>query len=125
MSQFIQDHIDAMLRQVPANRRRFLKTLLLAGAGIGAAMMPASEVLAQNAGGGGKGKGGKGKGDGGAGGGKGKGGGAGGGGKGKGGGAGKGKGGGAGKGKGGGGGTAAGAVGKDGTCKGGDPTAAT
>ena len=115
MSQFIQDHIDAMLRQVPAGRRSFLKTLLLAGAGIGAAMLPGSEVLAQNAGGGGKGKGGKGKG--------------GGGGNGNGGGGGKGKGGGgggAGKGKGGGGGgTAAGAAGKNGACKGGDPSAAT
>jgi hypothetical protein len=47
MSQFMQDHIDAMLRQVPAGRRGFLQTLLLAGAGIGAAMLPGSEVLAQ------------------------------------------------------------------------------
>lgn len=100
-----QQAIDAILGNVPAERRDFLRSLLVAACGLGAAAVyPASEVLAQDAGGGGKGKGG---GAGGAGGGKGKGGA--GGGKGKGGG-GKGKGGGAG-----GTGTAAGGAGK---CKG-------
>ncbi len=96
-----RDHVDDLLKHVPADRRDFLRGLLLAGAALGGAMLPASEVVAQNGGGGGKGKG---KGDGGgAGGGKGKG--KGGGGK--------------GKGSGGGGGAtgAAGAAGAEGKCK--------
>lgn len=103
-----RDHVDDLLKHVPADRRDFLRGLLLAGAALGGAMLPASEVVAQNGGGGGKGKGGGGKGKG-----KGDGGGAGGGkGKGKGGG-------GKGKGSGGGGGAtgAAGAAGAEGKCK--------
>jgi len=102
-----QHAIDELLRNIPAERRDFLRSLLVAACGLGAAAIhPASEVLAQDAGGGGKGKGGGGKGKGGAGG--------------AGGGQGKGKGGG-GKGKGGGAGGAATAAGGAGKCQGNGP----
>ena len=71
MSDQMRNHVDAVLQGVSPSRRDFLRNLLMAGAAAAAFTFPASQLLAEGAGGGGKGKGGS---DGGAGGGKGKGG---------------------------------------------------